>query len=150
MRQPFTQLRIGGDYFDPRAVRTLEGVRVLIVDDNRDTLSMLAAHLTDHKAEVETATSVAEALEILRTYQPQVLVSDVAMPDEDGYSLISRIRQSEAGGDSLPAIALTALARVEDRARALSAGFNMFVPKPFEPSELVAAIAHLTHIDSVP
>jgi CheY-like chemotaxis protein len=120
----------------------------LIVDDNRDTLNMLSAHLTDYKASVETATSAAEALEILQYYQPQVLVSDVAMPVEDGFSLISKIRQSEEGGkEPLPAIALTALARVEDRARALSAGFNMFVPKPFEPAELVAAIAHLTQTD---
>jgi PAS domain S-box-containing protein len=129
-------------------IRSLEGIRVLIVDDNRDTLNMLSAHLTDYKASVETATSAAEALEILQYYQPQVLVSDVAMPVEDGFSLISKIRKSEEGGkEPLPAIALTALARVEDRARALSAGFNMFVPKPFEPAELVAAIAHLTQTD---
>jgi PAS domain S-box-containing protein len=139
-----TPLQVTGGYAGHAIARTLEGVRVLIVDDNQDTLNMLAAHLADHNAEVETATSVAEALELLRSYQPQVLVSDVAMPNEDGYSLISRIRESEAGKENpLPAIALTALARVEDRARALSAGFNMFVPKPFEPAELVAAISHL-------
>jgi PAS domain S-box-containing protein len=127
----------------------LEGIRVLVVDDNQDTLNMLAAHLGDCKATVETATSVAEALELLESYKPQVLVSDVAMPNEDGYSLIAKIRASEAGKhEALRAIALTALARVEDRARALSAGFNMFVPKPFEPMELVVAIAHLTQSES--
>jgi CheY-like chemotaxis protein len=105
---------------------------------------MLSAHLADYKAQVETATSAAEALELVASYQPDVLVSDVAMPHEDGYSLISKIRRIEGGKQNgLRAIALTALARVEDRARALSAGFNMFVPKPFEPVELVAAIAHL-------
>ena len=74
-----------------------------------------------------------------------MLVSDLAMPGEDGYSLIGKVRALEAGsGRQTPAVALTAYVRVEDRARALSAGFNMFVPKPVEPSELIAAIANLS------
>jgi CheY-like chemotaxis protein len=83
-------------------------------------------------------------LEILEWYQPDVLVSDLAMPGEDGYSLIGKIR-ALAGGKvtQIPAVALTSYVRVEDRARALSAGFNMFVPKPVEPEELVTAIANL-------
>ena len=129
---------------DP-ALLTLEGIRVLVVDDNPDTLSMLASLLSDYRADVVTAQSVSEALDLLVACRPHVLVSDVAMPNADGYTLISKIREADAGYKGLPAIALTALVRVEDRARALSAGFNMFVPKPFEPPELIAAIAHLTH-----
>jgi CheY-like chemotaxis protein len=146
------QLNIATERYSRGAApdQTLEGIRILIVDDNLDTLHMLAAHLSDYKATVETATSAAEALELLESYRPQVLVSDVAMPHEDGYSLISKIRKSELGNQNgLRAIALTALARVEDRARALSAGFNMFVPKPVEPMELVAAIVHLMQPDKL-
>jgi CheY-like chemotaxis protein len=80
----------------------------------------------------------------LQWYAPDVLVSDLAMPDEDGYSLIAKVRALEAaGGKMIPTVALTAYVRVEDRARALPAGFNMFVPKPVEPQELITAIANL-------
>lgn len=121
---------------------SLEGVQVLLVDDDRDTLQMLAAMLTEYRADVQTAISAAEALEALRWYKPDVLVSDLAMPGQDGYSLIATLRALEAENCSLiPAVALTAYARVEDRMRALTAGFNMFVPKPVEPNELIAAIA---------
>jgi CheY-like chemotaxis protein len=86
----------------------------------------------------------AEALDVLQWYKPDVLVSDLAMPGEDGYSLISKVRAFEAeSGTQTPAVALTAYVRVEDRVRALSAGFNMFVPKPVEPSELITVIANL-------
>ncbi|HLL75894.1 MAG TPA: ATP-binding protein [Pyrinomonadaceae bacterium] len=123
---------------------TLEGVRVLLVDDDRDTLGMLAAVLTACRATVQTASSADDALEALRWFKPDVLVSDLAMPGEDGYSLIGRLRSldAEAGG-KIPAVALTAYVRVKDRTRALSAGFNMFVPKPVEPNELIAAVANL-------
>lgn len=127
---------------------SLDQVRVLLVDDDRDNLQVLAAQLGECKAEVETAASAAEALEILSWYQPDVLVSDLAMPDEDGYSLIDKIRVREADGKQVPAIALTAYVRVEDRTRALSAGFNLFVPKPVQPNELVAAIANLIELDA--
>jgi signal transduction histidine kinase/CheY-like chemotaxis protein len=123
---------------------SLEGVRVLLVDDDKDTLNMLAVMLTEHGANVQAVNSAAEALEILRWGAPDVLVSELAMPCEDGYSLIRKVRALEAEkGQWTPAVALTAHVRVEDRAGALSAGFNMFVPKPVEPGELVTAIAHL-------
>jgi signal transduction histidine kinase/ActR/RegA family two-component response regulator len=123
---------------------SLEGVQVLIVDDERDTLNMLEVMLTEYGAKVQTASSMAEALEVLQWWKPDVLVSDLTMPDEDGYSLISKVRAlSEENGRRIPAIALTAYVRIEDRARALSAGFNMFVPKPVEPNELITAIANL-------
>ena len=126
-------------------IPTLEGVRVLLVDDDGDTLNMLSAMLTASRATVQTAASADEALEALRWFRPDVLVSDLAMPGEDGYSLIKRLRAlEEAAGGRIPAVALTAYVRVKDRTRALSAGFNMFVPKPVEPNELVAAVANLT------
>jgi PAS domain S-box-containing protein len=123
---------------------TLDGVQVLVVDDDRDTCQILSVVLTESRAEVQTAASAAEALEMLKWFKPDVLVSDLAMPDEDGYSLISRIRAHEAESvRETPAVALTAHVRVEDRARALSAGFNMFVPKPVEANELITTIANL-------
>lgn len=121
---------------------SLDDVKVLLVDDDRDTLQFLGVMLRESKAVVQTATSVSEALEVLEWYQPTVLVSDLAMPGEDGYSLISKIR-ALGGGNEMPAVALTSYVRVEDRARALSAGFNMFVPKPIQPNELITAIANL-------
>src|SRR5918993_2980734 len=123
---------------------SLEGVRVLLVDDDEDTLRMLAHLLTEYRAAVQTATDAAQALEALRWFKPDVLVSDLAMGGEDGHSLINKVRRlSDEDGRHTPAVALTAYVRVEDRARALSAGFNVFIPKPVEPCELVTAIANL-------
>jgi CheY-like chemotaxis protein len=120
----------------------LDDVQVLLVDDDPDTLQILSVMLVESKANVQTAASVSEALEVLEWYTPDVVVSDLAMPGEDGYSLIAKIRASE-NGRHIPTVALTSYVRVEDRARALSAGFNMFVPKPVEPNELLTAIANL-------
>ena len=120
---------------------SLADVRVLLVDDDEDTLQVLSVMLGDSGAKVQTASSAAAALEILQWYRPDVLVSDLAMPKEDGYSLISKIRSLETEREGrLPAVALTSHVRVEDRTRALSAGFNMFVPKPVEPTELIARL----------
>jgi signal transduction histidine kinase/CheY-like chemotaxis protein len=131
-----------GPQFGP--LPSLEGIQVLIVDDEQDTLDMLEVLLTEYRAKVQTASSAAEALEVLEWYQPDVLVSDLAMPDEDGYSLIGKVRALSAEDKrQIPAVALTAYVRVEDRVRALSAGFNMFVPKPVEPNELITTIANL-------
>src|SRR5207253_11422305 len=128
---------------------SLEGIRVLLVDDDRDTLQLLSAMLGEFRAQVETASRVEEALEVLQRYRPDVLVSDLAMPSEDGFSLIRKVRELEArGGTRIAAVALTAYTRVEDRARALSAGFNMFVAKPFEPGELLMVIANLCETGS--
>lgn len=123
---------------------SLTGVQVMFVDDDQETLRMLATMLTEHGAQVQAASSTTEALEVLQWYKPDVLVSDLAMPDEDGYSFIGKVRALDAeSGRQTQAIALTAYVRVEDRARALSAGFNLFVPKPVEPRELISAIANL-------
>lgn len=127
-----------------RAVPSLNGIQVLLVDDDQDNLHLLTLTLTECGADVQAVNSAAHAFEVLEWYKPDVLVSDLAMPGEDGFSLLERIRMHEAaGGHKIPAVALTAYVRVEDRTRALSAGFNMFVPKPVEPSELITAIANL-------
>lgn len=119
-------------------------MRLLLVDDDQDTLSLLSSVLTEQRAIVQTAASVAEALEQFEWYQPDVLISDLAMPDEDGYALINQVRAREAGnGRQTPAVALTAYVRVRDRTRALAAGFNIFVQKPVEPHELITVIANL-------
>jgi CheY-like chemotaxis protein len=106
---------------------------------------MLALVLTEAGAAVRTATSATEALALLRWIRPDVLVSDLAMPDEDGYSLIRNLRATERGsGRETPAVALTAYVRVQDRARAEAAGFNVFVEKPVDPQELIAVLAGIT------
>ena len=120
----------------------LRGAQILVVDDDQDALDMLAVVLTEAGAAVRTAASAAEALALLRWIRPDVLVSDLAMPDEDGYSLIRNLRAIEReSGRETPAVALTAYVRVQDRARAEAAGFNVFVEKPVDPEELIAVLA---------
>jgi signal transduction histidine kinase len=122
----------------------LGGVRVLIVEDEEDTRELLIASLQQCGAEVTAVASVAEALASLDRSLPDVLVSDLAMPDEDGYSLIRKVRSRdpEAGG-KIPAAALTAYARAEDRVRALASGFQRHLPKPVDPSDLINLVASL-------
>jgi PAS domain S-box-containing protein len=122
----------------------LHGIRVLVVDDAADTREMLRVVLERFGADVTTAASARETLDLLPAWQPNVLVSDIGMPEEDGYSLIKKVRalSSEKGGD-IPAIALTGYVRVEERMRALDAGYQMFVPKPVEVDELATIIAGL-------
>ena len=94
---------------------------------------------------MRTCSSAAEALATMEEYDPDILISDIGMPEETGYDLIQKIRAGEAGcSDRIPAVALTAYARVEDRLQALTAGYNMHVPKPVEPAELAVVIASLT------
>ena len=118
--------------------------RVLVVDDQPDARELLSMVLGHAGAEVLTADTAAAALETLRRTRLDVLVSDIGMPDEDGFNLIGRVRSlpSEEGG-ATPAIALTAYATEEDRQRSLSAGFEDHLPKPVEPAELVALVAQL-------
>lgn len=122
----------------------IAGVKVLFVDDEPDARVLVKRLLEDCGAEVITAASAAEALDCMRSERPHVLVSDVGMPGEDGYSLIRRVRAlgPDCGGN-VPAVALTAYARSEDRTRAILAGFQMHIAKPIEPSELIAIVATL-------
>jgi signal transduction histidine kinase/ActR/RegA family two-component response regulator len=120
----------------------LSGIKVLVVDDQPDARDMIKRVLEDCEADVATAGSAAEALRAVEEGWPDVLVSDIGMPDVDGYELLRRIRAlGPAPGGHLPAIALTAFARSEDRTRALRAGFLAHVAKPVEPSELLATVA---------
>lgn len=123
--------------------RTLEGLRVLVVDDEPDARELLRSLLGMYGIEVHVAASAAEALDGMEQFRPDVLVSDIGMPGEDGYGLIRRIREGEGRTASTPAVALTAYARREDRARALGAGFDMHMPKPVEPGELLIVLANL-------
>jgi signal transduction histidine kinase/ActR/RegA family two-component response regulator len=124
---------------------TLEGVKVLVVDDEPDARSVIKRLLEDHRATVTTAASAAEALDIVRRDPPNVLVSDIGMPVEDGYTLIRKLRSMErSDGGETPAVALTAYARSEDRVRALQCGFQTHIAKPVEAAELIMAVAALT------
>ncbi len=122
----------------------LEGKRVLVVDDDADTRDFYTTVLEECGACVIVAASVSEALEALKQQRPDVLVSDIGMPSEDGYTLISKVRALESEGEEhIPAVALTAYAREVDRQKAIAAGFQEHLPKPVEPAELVAVVAHL-------
>jgi signal transduction histidine kinase/ActR/RegA family two-component response regulator len=127
-------------------VSQLDALRILVVDDNADGRALTSLVLTQAGASVKAVASVRDALKTLEAERPDALVSDIGLPDEDGYALIRQIRQYEAEhGGFLPAVALTGYARAEDRARILAAGFQAHVPKPLEPAELTAAIAAVTH-----
>lgn len=128
----------------------LNGVRVLLVDDEPDARGFLIAALEECGAEVVAVGSVSEALATISHLKPDVLVSDIGMPIEDGYSLIRQLRQltAEQGGQ-IPAIALTAYARAEDRMKAIAAGFQIHIPKPVEPAELVTVVASLARRSGV-
>ena len=120
----------------------IEGVRVLVVDDEIDARALLKRILEESRAIVTAAESAEEAIELLQAGKFDVLVSDIGMPGEDGYSLIKRVRSlGAAGGGDIPAIALTAYARSEDRIKAVTAGFQMHIAKPVETIELITMIA---------
>ncbi len=113
------------------------------MDDELDARQLMAKMLMACRADVRTASSVEEALALVEGFKPDVLISDIGMPDDDGYDLIGELRSRGYGAKELPAVALTAFARTEDRRRALLAGFQVHVAKPVDPSELVAVAASL-------
>ncbi|MEA5605942.1 ATP-binding protein [Nostoc sp. UHCC 0252] len=122
----------------------LDGLRILLVDDNTDTRELIAFVLEESGAQVTSVSSVGEALEALIRLRPNILVSDIGMPDEDGYSLIRQVRSHEAlSGEKIPAVALTAFARDEECKLALEAGFQLHLSKPIEPDKLVREVANL-------
>jgi len=130
----------GGRGWPKGDIPTLSGIQVLVVDDEPDARELLMRLLEESGARVLIATSAEEALSILTTESPDVLVSDVGMPGRDGYQLIREVR---ANGIRMPAVALTAFARSEDRTKALLSGFQSHVAKPFEPAELLVTVAAL-------
>jgi signal transduction histidine kinase/DNA-binding response OmpR family regulator len=128
----------------PTTGQALRGLRILVVDDDRDGLEMVATMLMNSGAEVRTCPSAAEGLDAMRAWRPDVLISDIEMPREDGYTFIRRVRALDGGAFArTPAVALTAYGRVQDRLRTLSAGFSMHVPKPVDPAELTIVVANL-------
>jgi len=125
---------------EPVSDRALAGVDVLLVDDETDTLLLFKTALEAHGARVRPASTAAEALGIAAEWQPRLLVSDIGLPGIDGYALLRAIREKTAHR-TLIAVAVTAFARPDDRARALEAGFQSHVAKPVDPSELVRTLA---------
>ncbi|BAY11914.1 hybrid sensor histidine kinase/response regulator [Calothrix sp. NIES-2098] len=123
---------------------SLAGVQILVVDDDTDSLEFVAFVLEQDGADVIAASSALEALQVIEQKKPDVLVSDISMPDMDGYTLMRQVRawSAEQGGE-IPAIALTAFARKYDRQQALQAGFQLHLAKPVNPEELVAAVVQL-------
>jgi CheY-like chemotaxis protein len=122
----------------------LAGLRLLVVEDEPDARELIAVVLRQCGAEVVAVGSVSEALEALDRQVPDVLVSDIGLPGENGYDLIRKIREREnAHGRHIPAAALTCYARDEDRRRSLAAGFQLHVVKPVEPEELTRTVAKL-------
>lgn len=127
----------------------LNGMHVLVVDDDEDTLELMTAALSEVNAKVATAASVEVALAYIQTSRPDVIVSDIAMPVHDGYELIQRVRAFDDGRGTIPAIAMTAYAREEDRERAFLAGYQFYLPKPVEPAELIAVLARLSNRNGI-
>jgi signal transduction histidine kinase/response regulator RpfG family c-di-GMP phosphodiesterase len=134
-----------GDRLPATFSTLLEGVRILVVDDEADSRELVAAILTRCGAQVRPCESAEEALKLFKVWKPDVLVSDIGMPNEDGYSLIQKLRKQRLKlAREIPAVALTAYATDDDRNRALAAGFQMHVAKPIEPETLVKSIADVT------
>ena len=137
----------GADHLGPLALDhpSLKGIRVLALDDECDATTIIKQILEECGAQVMIASSVAEAVKMVESERPDLILSDIGMPDEDGYTFIKRVRAlpPEKGGHT-PAAAITAFARTEDRTKALRAGFQSHIAKPFEPIELTAVVASLT------
>jgi CheY-like chemotaxis protein len=133
------------DEMAPKGNPRLQGLKVLVVDDDQDTCEIISAVLAAAGAEIRTCLSASQALTAIDAWVPDLLVSDIAMPGDDGYTLIRKIRarKTEEGGRML-AVALTAYGRNEDRMKALSAGYQVHVGKPIEPSQLVSVVASVT------
>jgi PAS domain S-box-containing protein len=135
-----TEVVIPESRYQPQEL--LSGLSVLVVDDDVDTLELMATALKSRQANVTAVSSAVDALIAIKANRPDVLISDIAMPNEDGYALIEKVRLLDHGEDqAIPAVAITAYAKEEDRERALSSGFQIYLPKPVELTELVSVIA---------
>jgi CheY-like chemotaxis protein len=126
----------------PTEQRALDGVRVLLVEDTDDTRELLAFALEDCAAVVTTASSATEALESFQRDRPQILVTDLAMPYHDGYWLLRQVR-AMARGAAVPAVALTAFTERYSKDQVLAAGFDAFIPKPIDPTDLCRALRQI-------
>ena len=131
-----------------KSPQLLSGLNVLLVDDDSDTLTLMATALSKRQANVTAVSSAGEAIQAITRKRPDVLVSDIAMPDEDGYGLIEKVRLLENGQtQNIPAVAITAYAKEEDRERALSSGFQIYLAKPVELTELISVVARAARRD---
>lgn len=120
------------------------GLRLLVVDDNIDTLELITAIFEVLNTQVMTATLTHNVLTIITEFQPHILISDISMPDEDGYSLIRKIRTyKDPQVQKIPAIALTGIAYQASLTQAIDAGFTTYLTKPFDPDDLIAVVANL-------
>ncbi len=130
----------------------LDGLQVLVVDGDPDCRYLLTMLFEEYGIETIAATSASETLEILKQVKPDLLISEISLPKEDGYSLMSKVKALEIAEQvQIPGIALTTYARECDRADALSVGFSNHLPKPFDIDELIAMVACLTqHVQYVP
>ncbi|MGH8001891.1 MAG: response regulator [Brasilonema sp.] len=129
---------------DDKNIENLNDLQILLVDDDADTLILITAILEDYGVQVRTATSVSEALEVIKHFELDFLIIDIAIPEEDGYSLICKVRALEdTQKRKIPAIALTALDTEEARQLAFKCGFQNYLTKPLDSSELVTEIAKL-------
>jgi CheY-like chemotaxis protein len=129
----------------------LEGVKVLVVDDEADARQLIKRVLSQCNALVMTADGAAEGLKMLRSERPDILVSDIGMPQMDGYDFMRQVRSLPVQeGGKTPAIALTAFARSEDRTRAMLAGYQVHIAKPIEPQELLATVGSLAGRTGMP
>lgn len=123
----------------------LDGLHILVVDDEADALDLLAVVFAEYGAKVTTATSASQAIEIIKSLQPDLLISDIGMPKEDGYILIKKVRElAHQEAREIPAIALTAYVSKEDNQQAISSGFQMHLSKPVDTNALITAVAKLT------
>jgi CheY-like chemotaxis protein len=126
--------------------KRLNGIHALIVDDEADARELIMFILAEHGASVTTAASVSEAVGKFQAIKPDLIISDIEMPDEDGFSLIEKLRDfNEREQKKIPAIALTAHARPSERLKVLSAGYQMHLAKPVEPAELIAVVANFAN-----
>ena len=143
---PSDDRRIRPHAGEPEGTSLLDTIRVLVVEDERDTLDFLTRLLEGQGAIVLPASTAQEALSIVRAEAPDVLISDIGLPEMDGYDFIQHVRRENVPSHGIPAIALTAYARTEDRMRALRAGFQAHMAKPVEPAELIATVASFVEL----
>jgi PAS domain S-box-containing protein len=134
------------DTADQKCLPELEERKVLVVDDQPDTLLLLQTVLEECGADVRSTLSSSQALSEVKTWKPDVIVCDIGMPEEDGYAFIQHLRELEGQDGQIPAVALTAYVRPEDRTKALTSGYQMYLAKPFEPMELAAVISSLLRL----
>ncbi|MFQ4141963.1 response regulator [Chlorogloeopsis sp. ULAP02] len=132
---------------DRKIFQSLDGLRILVVDDSADSCLLVSFILEGYGVKVMTATTALEALEVMEQFKPNLLISDIVMPGVDGYSFIRRVRNLNLTLRAIPAIAVTAMCREEDRNLAISCGFQSYLSKPIDPTDLALEVLRLIESD---